>query len=60
MSLITLSSYISEHLHEVWEVSIPAKLIAGKDAGLTKNRDFSLLTAGYTGNLVKQVRHVCE
>lgn len=47
-----------EHLHEVWEVSIPAKLIAGKDAGLTRNRDFSLLTAGYTENLVKEMLYV--
>ncbi|KAK7067421.1 hypothetical protein SK128_012705 [Halocaridina rubra] len=41
--------------HEVWELSIPKKLVAGKDAGLTKDRDFKIITAGYSGHKVKQV-----
>ncbi|KAK7073707.1 hypothetical protein SK128_012707 [Halocaridina rubra] len=41
--------------HEVWELSIPKKLVAGKDAGLTKDRDFKIITAGYSGHKVKQM-----
>ncbi|XP_042222111.1 WD repeat-containing protein 73-like isoform X2 [Homarus americanus] len=47
-----------EHLHEVWELSIPDKVVARKDAGLVRNRDFTLLAAGYTGSLVKQMLYV--
>nr|XP_027231012.1 WD repeat-containing protein 73-like [Penaeus vannamei] len=44
-----------EHAHEVWELSVPEKLTAGPDAGLTKDRDFSLITAAYTPNRTKEM-----
>ncbi|XP_047485186.1 WD repeat-containing protein 73-like [Penaeus chinensis] len=44
-----------EHTHEVWELSVPEKLTAGPDAGLTKDRDFKQITAGYTPDRTKEM-----
>ncbi|XP_042891234.1 WD repeat-containing protein 73-like [Penaeus japonicus] len=44
-----------EHVHEVWELSVPEKLTAGPGAGLTKDRDFRLITAGYTVDRTKEM-----
>lgn len=36
-------------------LSVPDKLLAGRSAGLVKNRDFNLVAAGYTNGSVKKV-----
>lgn len=46
-------------LHELWLLSVPDKLLlAGRSAGLVKNRDFNLVAAGYTTGSVKKVVRV--
>lgn len=46
-------------LHELWLLSVPDKLLlAGRSAGLVKNRDFNLVAAGYTCGPVKRVCYV--
>lgn len=44
-------------VHELWELRVPEKLVACEYAGLVRNRDFTLVAAGYTKAPVSQVRH---
>lgn len=44
-------------VHELWELRVPEKLVACEYAGLVRNRDFTLVAAGYTKASVSQVRH---
>lgn len=49
-----------EQRHEVWELGFPDKLVTKKDAGLVKNRDFSLLAAGYTESMTKKMVYMAS
>ncbi|XP_068236117.1 WD repeat-containing protein 73-like isoform X1 [Palaemon carinicauda] len=53
-SKLLLASSRGQH-HEILELSVPKKIIAGKDSGLTRDRDFGVLTGGYTTGLVKRI-----
>ncbi|KAG0716333.1 WD repeat-containing protein 73 [Chionoecetes opilio] len=45
-------------VHELWLLSVPDKLLAGRSAGLVNNRDFHLVAAGYTAGSVKKAVRV--
>ncbi|XP_066940287.1 uncharacterized protein [Macrobrachium rosenbergii] len=53
-SKLLLASSRGQH-HEISELSVPKKTIAGKDSGLTRDRDFSVMAAGYTTGIVKKM-----
>ena len=42
-------------LHELLLLSVPDKLLAGRNAGLVKSRDFNQVAAAYTAGSVKKV-----
>ncbi|CAL4103127.1 unnamed protein product [Meganyctiphanes norvegica] len=44
-----------ENVNEIWELSIPEKLVLGKNSLPSKNRDFSMITAGYTTEKILQM-----
>lgn len=45
-------------LHELLLLSVPDKLLAGRNAGLVKSRDFHQVAAAYTAGSVKKVSGV--
>lgn len=44
-----------EKVNEIWELSIPEKLVSGTESLPSKNRDFSMITAGYTTENISQM-----
>lgn len=59
ISLYVCKTNDAGSLHELWLLSVPDKLLlAGRSAGLVKNRDFNLVAAGYTCGPVKRVCYV--
>merc|ERR1739838_878191 len=44
-----------ENINEIWELSIPEKLVQGENSLPSKNRDFSMITAGNTSEKILQM-----
>ncbi|XP_061171588.1 WD repeat-containing protein 73-like [Saccostrea echinata] len=44
--------------HEVTELSLPDKLCTTEDMALSKNRDFQVLTGGFSSTEIRDIKHI--
>ncbi|XP_062615536.1 WD repeat-containing protein 73-like [Saccostrea cucullata] len=44
--------------HEVTELSLPDKLCSAEDMALSKNRDFQVLTGGFSSTEIRDIKHI--